>query len=370
MKANRLFPLILAAVIMPGSPYAGAATIEITAELLERYGATLANPLPDATAVVVTGEGYVVAPPASERVIVAHTAGLVEQVLVSTGEVVAVGTPLIRIGGGAIVEMQGNYLAAAREAARAHAQLERDIALHAEGIISERRLQETRDRVATASVAREQLALELELTGLDAPARKALAESGRAQPGAVLRAPQAGTVTEIVVRPGERLDPDRPVGRIVDLERLWLELRVGLPDARRLRVGMAARQPGSADPIGEVIGVLPLFDEHIQTALVRIALREGAGLALGAFVTAELLESASASAGLMRIPAQALLREGEHAEVFIVSGTRLERRPVQLVGASGRDAWVTGLTGSDRIVVAGTAALRALHEEAVAEETP
>jgi biotin carboxyl carrier protein len=345
---------------------AGAATVDISDALLERYGATLANPVADSAAVVLTAEGYVVAPPASERVVIAHTAGIVEQVLVSTGATVAAGTPLVRVGGGGVVGLQLDYLTAVRAEQRARAQLDRDTALHADGIVSDRRLQESRDALATSAVAREQFAVALEPAGIDDGARKTLADTGRAQPAAVLRAPQAGTVTEIGVRPGEQVDPERPVARIVDLEQLWLELRVTPDDSRRLHAGMLARQPGASAPIGNVIAVLPVVDEHSQTALVRIALQAGNPAALGAFMAVELLQSGTidaAGAATVRIPARSLLRDGQRAEVFVVSGTRLEPRPVEVVGENRQNAWVTGLVPRDRIVVAGTAALRALLAE-------
>jgi len=342
---------------------AGAAAVDISEALLERYGATLTNPVADSAAVVLTAEGYVVAPPASERVVIAQTAGLVEQVLVSTGTAVAAGTPLLRIGGGGVVGQQLEYLTAVRAEQRARAQLDRDMALHADGIVSDRRLQESRDALAMSAVAREQFAVALELAGIDAAARKSLAETGRAQPAAVLRAPQAGTVTEITVRPGEQVDPQRPVARIVDLEQLWLELRVAPQDARRLSTGMLARPPGAATPIGNVITVLPVLDEHSQTALVRIALHAGSSAALGAFMAVELLESGTNAAPVVRIPARSLLRDAERAEVFVVSGTRLEPRRVGLVGESRQYAWVTGVAPDEHIVVAGTAALRALLAE-------
>lgn len=342
---------------------AGAAAVDISEALLERFGATLANPVADSAAVVLTAEGYVVAPPASERVVIAHTAGVVEQVLVATGANVAAGTPLLRVGGGGVVGLQLDYLTAVRAEQRARAQLDRDTALHADGIVSDRRLQESRDALATSAVAREQFAVALELAGIDAGARKALADTGRAQPAAVLRAPQAGTVTEISVRPGEQVDPQRPVARIVDLEQLWLELRVAPQASRRLHAGMLARLPGASAPVGSVIAVLPLVDEHSQTALVRIALDAGSTAALGAFMNVELLESGTSDAAVVRIPARSLLRDGAQAEVFVVTGARLEPRVVQVVGENRQEAWVTGLAPDERIVVAGTAALRALLAE-------
>jgi multidrug efflux pump subunit AcrA (membrane-fusion protein) len=162
------------------------------------------------------------------------------------------------------------------------------------------------------------------------------------------------------------VEPDAPVLRLVNLQRLWLELHLAQgPETRErtVRTGMPARLTGGADAIiGRVTAVAPMVEPETQTFLVRIELQRGTPLALGAFVSAELLDTSTAG-GRWRIPAGALIRDATGTRVFLRRGDTLTVQAVDLVGESAEHAWVTGLAGEDLVVTQGLAALRALWAE-------
>ena len=340
-----------------------AADVVLDAAAVKRFGVVLSQPAPAQSAVVASGEGYVVAPPASERIIATLSAGLVNQVLVSTGDRVSAGETLVLLSGSHFLEMQRGYLGAMREAALAEQQLDRDAALHEEGIISDRRFHESTNVHAQAQLSKEQFALELAYAGMSQTAIDELTSSGKLKRTLALTAPRSGTITEVYVRPGEQLDADTPVARLVNLERLMLEIRLTRFAAASISPGMSARLAATQQHLGKVINVLPIVDAHNQTVLIRVALATDAQAPLGAFVSAELL-SDHPDSPLWKIPLNALMRNETSAQVFLLDQGLLRMRPVTVIGESGTDAWVRGLSADDQLVVKGIAALKAVWTSA------
>ncbi len=189
---------------------------------------------------------------------------------------------------------------------------------------------------------------------LDA-ARAQLADAQRLLDEATLEAPFSGTITAVMLEPGELAQPGVPVVEISGDG--GIELRVEVPEsvAPGLREGQAAsvelpfaRQSASAritSVARAAVGPGHLFP-------VIVALEPAPGLAAG--MTAELiLETAAAQA--LAVPLRAVVNPGSsQPAVFVIRDGRARRVPVELGDLSGDRVTVTGeLSLGERVVVAG-----------------
>src|SRR5690606_8100339 len=134
----------------------------------------------------------------------------------------------------------------------------------------------------------------------------------------VLRAPLGGVVAAVHGDVGGRVDALDPVLAVIDLDELWLELRVAQESAATVAPGMQviAEPPGAAPVTGLVTTVGRVVDPATQTVLVRAAVDNAAGmLRAGQLMPARLVARPAAGSALA-LPAAAATREGGDVVVF------------------------------------------------------
>jgi RND family efflux transporter MFP subunit len=175
-----------------------------------------------------------------------------------------------------------------------------------------------------------------------------------------LRAPLSGVLTEARVTPGAFAQEGEALLRIVDLERLWLEVQV--PAAQ---VGAVHKPSGawfeveSFERPWEVSGEALVaagaeVDEATRTIpfIFEVANPQGA---LKAGLLAEVHLLTDAPREVLAIPASALVQDGGAPAVFVqAEGESFERRTVQVGLRDG--AWVeilSGLAPGERVVSKG-----------------
>lgn len=277
---------------------------------------------------------------------------------VQVGDRVERGQVLARLEAGG----QANAVRAAgaqtRELEAARAQLERD-----------------RDRARRLSAEGVRTAAQLEavesgferLEAQQAAARAQLRESRRRRTEAVLRAPFAGVVTDVLVEPGELLSPGQPVLRVVAPES-GLEVHLAVPSdiARGLSVGdvvpLSVVGARADDPLGttgasaRVAAVA--HDAAAATRLhpVRLDVDRNAAVAAGAGVEARLAIEGSPH---VVVPLAAVLNpSGQRAFVWKAVDGHAERAWVRLGRLQQSTVEVReGLAPGDRVVVEGQAHL-------------
>jgi RND family efflux transporter MFP subunit len=240
----------------------------------------------------------------------------------------------------------------ASEAAQAHARLdnarrnfERLSALLEKGIASRREVEEARKEVLDAEAA---------VTGSD-QARAAAADlAARATP----IAPFDGIVAERWHQPGDVIDANEHVLRVVDLRRLQVTAAVPVAEAALVERGRAARitVPGAmgTEIEGKVVGTPATVDPATGTAGVRIAL--SGTLPVGTPVQVSIVTGERA--GAVIVPAAAIVQDASRAAVFVVGPDgKAHRREVEAGLVSDADAEiVSGLREGEKVVVKG-------HEE-------
>ena len=313
----------------------------------------------------IEGPAYparVVLPPKQEFVVSAPLSGVVDQLLVAPNDVVKAGQPLLRLVSPELGDLQLRLLDAASKGKLTQQTLQRERMLAAEGIVPERRVQEAEAAAASNAAGLRQAEAALRLAGLDAAAIRSLSAGGALQDALVLRARMAGTVAEVLVRPGQRVPAAEALVRIADSSKLWLDIQV--PVARQAQLPLrgavitvvgrdAAATPAS---LGGRVG-----DD--QTLTLRAEVTRGVKLLrVGEFVQVRVPFGLGVAGGstAFAVPIVALARDGEKAHVFVRSAKGFIAKPVTVLASAGDAVQVSGdLAAGQEIAISSVIALRA-----------
>lgn len=359
---KRSFLLFALACIGVGGGAMGDEIVVSEAELAN-LGVRLESPLPATAIAAIQATARVTMPPEGEAILNAVESGIIKRVLVSAGDSVEAGQVLAELYSPGFLEWQRAFVDAVNTAHLASANLERDRQLHAEGIISERRMAEssTTQRLAAAGLA-EHRAL-LEIAGLGPAEISALGTRQALQGLLRVRAPFAGEVVERHVTTGEHVDAMAPLFRLADLRELWLEIQVPQEQVAGVREGMRVTGPG-ADFEARVSRVGRAVNSATQSVPVRAVVTAGsAGLMPGQFLAVQFLheEAADAETGSWVVPTVALSRSGGTAMLFVRTSDGFEVRPVEILGTSREQTYVAGeLSREDRVAASSIPALKAI----------
>ncbi len=302
--------------------------------------------------------GTVVVPSAQQRVVAAPLPAMVESLRVSVGDNVRAGQVLAVLRSAQAQELQHDTHVSRTQAAVASSTLARDEQLYKEGLIPLARLEATRVQADLTAEHHEEREKMLTQAGgaADAP-------SGML----TLTAPMAGVVLERLVVVGQRVDIAAPMLRIASLAPLWVELQVPSRAVGGVRIGAAVTLTGHPAR-GRVLALAPTVDMATQSVMVRVEFSGVLdGLRAGQAVDARIDGAGAAGSGAAKVegpaqlPAAAVLQGTGPAYVFVeLAPGRYRATPVQLAGSSGDTAAVIGLPAGSRVVVHGTAALKAL----------
>ncbi len=232
--------------------------------------------------------------------------------------------------------------------------------LLAEGAVPERRVVTARHNIESAQAELKAANLRLGMHG-----RVQHTSGARSKAGIAVRAPIAGTIIQIAVAPGAFLDEGQDMFHIVDLERLWLEVRI--PEANIGRIEQTAGAWFEAEgfdkhfEVGEhsVVTKGGVVDARTRTVPLIFAIDNPQNqLSVGMFARVHVLTGAPTTR--IAIPVSAVVDEGGQDVVYIlVEGESFERRIVKLGPSdSGYVEVVNGLKTGERVVVRGAFAVK------------
>lgn len=311
---------------------------------------------------VATGPGEVVVPPGQQALVAAPVGGSVARMLVAEGEAVSAGQPIAELDSAELLELERAFVAAHSAAELAAAQAARDRGLHADGIIAERRVQESGAAASAARAALDQARARLELAGFEAEQLERLATGRALEPRLTVRAPIAGVVARVHADVGTRLDALDPVLALADLGTLWVELRLAEHNAARVAAGMpVAADVGTERIGGTVTTVGRVVDRVTQTVLVRAEIDGGdaaAQLRAGQFLVTRVLARPPGGAA-HAVPTGALTRHGGQPYVFVRNRDGFAAVPVTVLAEAGGRVYVEERFDGE-IAVEGIGALKAL----------
>lgn len=364
---------LLLTFLLACPPAQGDDALTLSQEAIDNLGVSLGklaivNELPlleaPANAVVLTAREYVVS---------SAQAGLVTRLLAGNTEPVKKGQLLAQIDSPELLALQSQYLKANSQLQLASTAYQRDQKLIKDGVIAERRAQETTSQYQAAVLDVGQAKQLLVIAGMTSKEIAALDKSHHLTGQLNVYAPISGVVLERLVMAGTRVDNQMPLYRIADLGELWLDMNIPqehIADIKRGDLvqwrGTASVQGQSDGPAltGEIIQLGANVNPDNQTVLVRAKLKNNPAsppallLRAGQKTTMQILQKLAVPA--FSVPNNAIAQHDGKAWVFVRTASGFTVHPVTVIGKQAAHAIITGgLTGNEQIAIAGAAALKA-----------
>jgi membrane fusion protein (multidrug efflux system) len=274
----------------------------------------------------------------AESQVVAKTSGVALQVMAEEGQAVRAGQVLVRI----------DSARPALQAAQAEAQVRKLEAnysrarqLAAQKMVSANDLDQLKYDLENARATYNMARLELSYTNVVAPI--------------------SGVVASRSIKPGNFVQINTPIFRIVDNSRLEATLNVPERDLSTLKPGLPVTLQVDALPgksfAGKVDRIAPVVDAGSGTFRVVCAFEGGGALQPGMFGRIRIDYDQRADA--LVVPRAALLDDEDDPAVFVARGGKATRVSVKLGYRDGEWAEVlSGLKAGDQVVTAGKVALR------------
>ena len=276
--------------------------------------------------------------PRAEAQVVAKTSGVALEVLVEEGQTVRAGQVLVRL------DPDRARLQAAQSSAQARkleANFKRAQQLEAQQMVSANDLDQLRYDLENARAVNRLANLELSYSNVVAPI--------------------SGVIASRDIKPGNFVQINSPIFRIVDTARLEATLNVPEREIAKLRPGQTVELTVDALPgrrfTGTVDRVAPVVDTGSGTFRVVAGFDGDGELQAGMFSRLAIRYDQRQDA--LVVPRRALLEDGGEPAVFAVREGKASRVALELGYSDG--GWVEvrkGLGEGDAVVVAGKAALR------------
>ena len=274
----------------------------------------------------------------AESQVVAKTSGVALQVLAEVGQQVRAGQVLVRLDS-ARAELQAAQSEA--QLRKLEANFNRSRQLASQQLLSANDLDQLKFDLENARAVNRMARLELSYANVLAPI--------------------SGVIAERSIKPGNFVQINTPIFRIVDTSRLEATLNVPERELATLKAGLPVQLGVDALPgqvfQGRVDRVAPVVDSGSGTFRVVCAFDGGGLLQPGMFGRMKIDYDQRADA--LTVPRNALLEDDDDPAVFVVRGDKAARVPVKLGYYDG--PWVEvrdGLKPGDRVVTAGKVALR------------
>jgi len=299
----------------------------------------------------------VVIPPNAEQVISSPVTGLISQLLVQPNQMVRAGAPLVRIASQELGQLQLQLLQANARATLARQAAKREQDLFGEGLIAQRRVQEAQAALQDAEATLKQAKTALRLSGMSMAAIDKVAASGNPQDSLVLAATQAGVVTEIKAKPGQRVDSATPLMHLAQTDTLWLEIQVPVAESASWAPGSKLKVQGR-DITAQIMSSSAMVASGSQMVVMRALVQGKAGqVRPGELLTVEL--PAAATAGAWDLPLSAMAHDGDQGYVFVRTPDGFEARAVKVSASSGQRVRVQGpVKAGEEVAISGVVALK------------
>ncbi len=307
---------------------------------------------------VVRATGRIVPQVQRTREVRTLFAGRVESVTVEINEVVSTGQVLAMLASPALPALRADLAKAEATLATAQKTFDRQKRLTEIGAGSQRELQQAQLELDAARIERERSLLRIRESGLDPD--KLLGTNPRLG----VTAPQHGVVVERAISPGELVAADTLLFRIVNTDIVDALLDLYEMQLGRVRAGqqVEVRVPAYPNRVfrGRVTSVGAVLNPQSRTAQARVTLSNPQHL-LKPEMLCEADVIAGEKANAVAIPESALVDDDGVPVVYVRTGQKYGRRPVQLGAKTLRVVEiVAGLNPGEVVVTQGGYQLRAL----------
>ena len=329
-----------------------AEDVKLTAEQARNLGIRVTHPVPSPTDKTLPYPAQIVIPTPQLWVVSAPVAGMVTNLAVGRGDRVTTGQPLLTLESPSFVSLQREYLHALAQEVLAAQQLKRNADL-----IGVPESSQAEARQASIVVAeRRQM---LHLSGLSDDAIARLTNEAAISATLTVNAPQAASVVEIAVSPGQRMEQSAPLVKLARLSPLWVEIAIPATNIGAIKIGAKVEIDGYPTP-GRVILVSETTDAATQTILVRAEIPNNGELHSGQTAAARI-GFISAGESAWEIPYSGLVRRGEQTSIFVAIEGGFRQVPVTLLAEDQDHVVVSGpITEQNDVAVGGISALRGI----------
>ena len=339
-------------------PVVAENTIQISEDHFNNLGVTLGKLEPAKQIPVLTAPAKVVIPPTHEYVVSASQAGLITKLNVAMGDKVKKGEVLAQLNSPDLLTLQREYLKAGSVLQLASNTYQRDKKLMEEGVIADRRWQETRNQYQSyVSEANEHRQL-LEIAGMTTTDIERLDKTHRLNSQLNVHSPISGVVMERMAVAGTRIDILAPIYSIANLDELWLEINIPHERIGSIKVGDQVLVENT--PIRAEITLLgQSVNPENQTLLARATIKGNqSAVRAGQTINTQIIQSSENTA--FKVPNAAIAQNEGKSFIFIRNPAGFKVSPVTVIGKQDEESIISGdFTGNEGIAIKGAVALKA-----------
>lgn len=332
-------------------------TIQLSEEHFGNLGVTLGKLEPVSQIPVLYAPAKVVIPPTHEYIASASQPGLITRLNVAVGDKVKKGEVLAEINSSDLLSMQRLYLKARSELASGLLAYQRDKKLLENGVIAERRWQETRSQYNAFVSEEDEHRQLLEIAGMSNHDINQLSKTHKLSGQLNIVAPVSGVVIERLAVSGERVDNLAPLYRIGVLDELWLEIAIPQERIGSIKTGDKVLIE-NASVSAEISLMGQSVNPENQTLLARAIVKNAQSmLRAGQKINIQIIHDAN---GAFKVPNAAIAQNAGKSYIFTRTSTGFQVSPIAIIGKQGDESIITGsLTDNEAIAFNGAVALKA-----------
>ncbi|MDH0051382.1 efflux RND transporter periplasmic adaptor subunit [Comamonas terrigena] len=359
-RAFRLAVLAIPCLIAAPLAAQAADSFSVSAAQMQSLGVQLQRIDKSGASLGQSYSARVVLAAGQEQIASAPLSGVIDQLLVAENDVVKIGQPLMRIASPELGELQLKLMEADASSRLSQRTLKRERELFSEGIIPERRVQEAEAAASQDAARKRQAEAALRLAGWDSSKFQGVLEKGNLDASLTVRSKAAGTVTDLSVKLGQRVQQADVLMRVANTGKLGLDIQI--PAARASQVALTKGAPvvvlERSGVQGAVLSVGPSVSDT-QILALKAAVTKGAELLRPGEVVQVQVPFSAGQEG-WTVPLTSVVRQGDKAYVFVRNSTGFTAVPVNVLASAGQTVQITGaLQAGQEVAIASVIALKA-----------
>jgi cobalt-zinc-cadmium efflux system membrane fusion protein len=332
--------------------------ITLTNEQISNLGVEIGSLKSVANIPLLNAPAKVVIPPEHETIVSAPQAALISRLNVTVGDTVKRGQVLATLNSPELINLQHQYLQVSNAKQLAFNNYQRDKKLFSEGIIPQKRWQETHSFYQDRESELNNIQQMLKISGMSEGTIQQLANTHRLNSQTTLTAPISGVILERMATAGERLNALAPLYRLANLEQLWLEIAIPQEQISSVKIGDQVTIANSS-----ATAKITLLGKSVnltnQSVMARAVITNNQDtIRAGQSVNIQLIQANSKTA--FEVPNAAIAQNEGKAFLFVRNAKGFAVIPITVIGKQATTSMINGaLKGSEQIAVKGAVALKA-----------
>ncbi len=305
----------------------------------------------------ISCNGYVTAPPNGMAQVSTQISGIVESIYCNLGDFVKKGQVLCRLSSTELITLQQDFAETSANLNRLKDDWERSKALYEEKIGAEKDYKAIENAYQIAKAKYQSLKLRLELLDLDI----SKIEAGELYPAFPIMAPISGYVTNQYIVLGQFIEQQKNLMEIVDVNQLQLQLSVFENNMKYIAVGQNVQfktaEESSIIHTAKLTSIGKTINMETRTikCIAKIDKTKTSQLINNTYIEAQIAVNQTTAKA---IPAEAIIKSGQHFYVFVLEKSENQNYYLRKVGVNiGRQSngFIEIIDGGDlaRVITKG-----------------